>query len=220
MTVNEQSDDARALIQDLADGKALVFGNSGGAIVALDLAARHPEVVTGLIAHEPPIVGVLGEDDPWHGFFKRIGALYDEAGPAVAGTEFTATVRGEGTYIWPEDLQQRFMGNVDHLFKSEWAPWGNFLPDEEALNRADCPILLAAGSADRGLYYARPSIEVASRIGAPWAEFPGVHLEFVPRPSQFAAAARALFTKMYTTTVGSVPDLWRSESATGMSPSI
>jgi pimeloyl-ACP methyl ester carboxylesterase len=208
MRMSDQSGDARALIESLAGGKALVFGNSGGAIVALDLAARHPEVVRGVIAHEPPIVGVLPSDDPWYGFFERMGARYAEAGAAVTSAEFVATVRGEGTYAWPEDLQERFVGNVDHLFGWEWEEWGRFLPDEPALSQADFPILLAAGSADRGLYYARPSIEIASRIGAPWVEFPGIHLEFIPRPELFGAALRAVATEMHTKS-SAVPGQWQ-----------
>jgi pimeloyl-ACP methyl ester carboxylesterase len=212
MKLTDQSNDAAALIQGLAGGKALVFGNSGGAIVGLDLAARHPEVVRGLIAHEPPVVGVLPADDPWYGFFDRMGTRYAEAGAAVTGSEFVATILGEGTYAWPEDLQQRFMGNADYLFKWEWAAWARFRPDVEALARAGFPIVLGAGSADRGLYYARPSIEIASRIGAPWVEFPGIHLEFVPRPKLFAAALRAVATQMHTTT-DSVPEQWNTDIA-------
>ncbi|HEX6356433.1 alpha/beta fold hydrolase [Actinophytocola sp.] len=212
MTVDEQSGDAKALIEGLAGGAALVFGNSAGAIVGLDLAARHPEVVRGLIAHEPPVVGMLPADDPWRGFFDRMGARYHEAGPAVAGAEFVATVLGEGTYPWPEDLQQRFPGNVDHLFRWEWPAWGRFLPDEEALANAGFPIVLAAGSADRGLYYARPSVEIAARLGVPWVEFPGIHLEFLARPEGFAAALRAVATQMHTAT-NAVPAQWNSESA-------
>src|SRR5262245_3453493 len=39
MRMSDQSGDAAALIRGLAGGRALVFGNSGGAIVGLDLAA-------------------------------------------------------------------------------------------------------------------------------------------------------------------------------------
>jgi pimeloyl-ACP methyl ester carboxylesterase len=211
MKMSDQSDDAKALIESELEGKALVFGNSGGAIVALDLAARHPDVVRGMVAHEPPVVGVLPADDPWYGFFDRMGARYHEAGAAVAGGEFIATVRGEGTYPWPDEVLQRFMGNADFLFRWEWPEWGRFLPDEDALRNANFPIVLGAGSADRGLYYGRPSIEIASRIRCPWAEFPGIHLEFMARPPLFAAALRAVLTQMYSTTDG-VADQWQTES--------
>jgi pimeloyl-ACP methyl ester carboxylesterase len=212
MKMADQSNDAKALIEGLAGGKALVFGNSGGAIVGLDLAARHPDVVTGLIAHEPPVVGVLPADDPWYGFFGRIAARYAEAGAEVGGGEFVATMRGEGSYAWPEDLQNRFLGNIDYLFTWEWDEWARFLPDVKALAQAEFPIVLGAGSADRGLYYARPSVEIASQIGASWVEFPGIHLEFLPRPELFAAAVRAVATQMHTT-VYSVPELWKTDAA-------
>lgn len=212
MKMTDQSNDARALIEGLAGGKALVFGNSGGAIVALDLAARHPDVVSGLIAHEPPIVRILPADDPWYDSLDRLGVRYAQAGAAIAATEFLATVRGEGTYAWPEDLQQRFLGNVDYLFRWEWAEWARFLPDEKALAGVPFPIVLGAGSADRGLYYARPSVEIASRIGAPWVEFPGIHGEFLPRPALFAAAVRALASHMHTINAP-VPEHWNTDTS-------
>jgi pimeloyl-ACP methyl ester carboxylesterase len=40
-------------------GPVEVFGSSGGAVTGLQLVAAHPEEVTTLIAHEPPIIGVL-----------------------------------------------------------------------------------------------------------------------------------------------------------------
>ncbi|MFE4544624.1 alpha/beta fold hydrolase [Arthrobacter sp. NPDC056727] len=213
MSVSDQSDDVAALISVLAVGPALVFGNSGGAIVALDLAARHPSVVLGMIAHEPPLVGVLPTDDPWYGFFERIGAVYRESGPAVAGAEFIATVRGEGDYPWPEDLTARFGGNVDYLFGWEWKAWGSYQPNLDALAKVSFPLVLGAGSADRGAYYARPSVEIARRINAPWVEFPGIHLEFLRNPDAFGAALKAVAT-LIQTQVGEVPEHWQKEQET------
>lgn len=69
------------------------------------------------------------------------------------------------------------------------------------------PIVLAAGAADRGAYYARPSVEIARRIGVPWAEFPGIHMEFLRNPAIFAAALRALATQMLSRE-GTVPARW------------
>lgn len=209
MKVSEQSDDAAALIRGLADGRALVFGNSGGAIVALDLAARHPDVVRALIAHEPPVVGVLPKEDPWFDFFDRIGARYRETDAATAGEEFVRTVRGEGDYIWPDGLAERFFGNADFLFAWEWEAWGKWLPDEEALRRAPFPLLIGAGSEDRGLYYSRPSVEIARRIGVPWVEFPGIHLEFMRNPKLFDAALRTLLTQLHSSLEGT-PIAWNT----------
>lgn len=209
MVMSEQSADAAALIRSVAGERALVFGNSGGGIVSLDLAARHPDLLLGVIAHEPPIVKLLPRNDPDYDCFERLGARYAKAGALAAAQEFVATVRGEGSYTWPPDVMSRFAGNVEHLFQWEWQTFGNFLPDLTALRQAPFPIVLGAGSSDRGLYYARPSIQLATQLRAPWVEFPGIHLEFMPRPAPFAAALRAVATQIYTRANG-VPELWKN----------
>lgn len=207
MDLAVQAADARALVDGLAGGRALVFGNSGGAIIGLTPAAPHPEVMTGLIAHEPPAVNVLPEDDPGRGFFAELAALYAQGGAPAAGRRFAETTRGEGTYRWPAELWKRFLGNQDHLFGTEWSGFAGFRPDETALKSAPFPIVLGAGAEDRGTYYARPSIEIARRMGAPWAEFPGLHMEFLRHPDRFAAAVRVLTTQLHSRG-GDVPERW------------
>ncbi|WP_105973170.1 alpha/beta fold hydrolase [Streptomyces geranii] len=203
-----QAADAHALAVALAGGRALVFGNSAGAIIGLTLAALHPECLVGLIAHEPPAVNVLPDDDPGRDFFTDVAARYRTGGAPAAGRRFGETTRGEGSYRWPPDLWKRFLANADHLFAHEWPAFAAFHPDETALRSAPFPIVLGAGADDRGTYYARPSIEIARRTGAAWVEFPGIHMEFLRHPTRFAAAVRVLATQMYAGD-GRVPGLWR-----------
>jgi hypothetical protein len=80
------------------------------------------------------------------------------------------------------------------------------------LAKVDFPLVLDASSADRGSYYGRPPVEIAARIGAPWVEFPGIHLEFVARPQVFGAALRAVLTQMHTT-IDAVPAQWNTDSS-------
>lgn len=207
MDLARQAADARLLIESVAHGRALVFGNSGGAIIGLVLAALHPQVLTGLIAHEPPAVNVLPDGDPDRGFFREVAALYAKGGAPAAGRRFAQTTRGEGTYRWPDDVWRRFLTNQDHLFGTEWPGFAGFHPDQAALGAARFPIVLAAGAADRGLYYARPSVEIARRTGTAWAEFPGIHMEFLRNPPLFAAALRALATHILSRT-GGIPAEW------------
>jgi pimeloyl-ACP methyl ester carboxylesterase len=52
----EHAEDARAILDERAPGTpAFVVGWSAGAIVALELAARHPTRVRGLVLLEPPL---------------------------------------------------------------------------------------------------------------------------------------------------------------------
>src|SRR5262245_34838587 len=50
------ADDVRRLIEHLSDEPATVFGGSSGAIIALEVLARHSSVVGTLVSHEPPAV--------------------------------------------------------------------------------------------------------------------------------------------------------------------
>ncbi len=54
-----QAEDLHAVIEALGVGPVEMFGSSGGAVTALALVTAHPEDVTTLVAHEPPIIPVL-----------------------------------------------------------------------------------------------------------------------------------------------------------------
>ncbi len=57
------ADDLAAFIDKLHFGKVVVIGHSYGALAALFLATRHPELVRALVLAEPPAVSLL-EDLP------------------------------------------------------------------------------------------------------------------------------------------------------------
>ncbi|MDX6314614.1 MAG: hypothetical protein QOF44_4078 [Streptomyces sp.] len=195
-SVSEQAADAAAVIDRLAGGRALVFGNSAGAIIGLALAAEHPEALSGLIAHEPPLVRLLPEGDPWRGFFDEMIGLARDEGLVPAAVRFGSTIHGEGTYAWPADVWKRFAGNRDRIFLREFPALRDFVPGFEALAGVPFPIVMAAGAEDRGRYYATPSLVIAERLGVPWTEFPGYHMPFMERPAAFVAALRAVVQQM------------------------
>jgi pimeloyl-ACP methyl ester carboxylesterase len=56
---DQHADDAAALLDALHAAPATVLGLSSGGVVALALAARHPETVARVVAWEPPASGVL-----------------------------------------------------------------------------------------------------------------------------------------------------------------
>ncbi|WP_048584253.1 alpha/beta fold hydrolase [Streptomyces viridochromogenes] len=58
-SVAEQADDAAALLTVLGLAPAAVYGNSYGAILALDLLVRHLAVVRSAVLHEPPLLSVV-----------------------------------------------------------------------------------------------------------------------------------------------------------------
>src|SRR4030081_2474696 len=48
------ADDVHRLLAAVTKEKADVFASSGGAVIALELAARHPDQLKTVVAHEPP----------------------------------------------------------------------------------------------------------------------------------------------------------------------
>src|SRR3954470_12078571 len=57
-TPTVQANDVHAVIEALGAGPVEMFASSGGAVTALALVARHPEDVSTLVAHEPPLIPV------------------------------------------------------------------------------------------------------------------------------------------------------------------
>lgn len=58
-TPDQHADDLHRLIAALDVGPVDIFASSGGAVNGLALAARHPEQLHTLVAHEPATVQVL-----------------------------------------------------------------------------------------------------------------------------------------------------------------
>jgi pimeloyl-ACP methyl ester carboxylesterase len=80
-TVEEQADDAAGLLRALELAPAAVFGSSSGAICAMSLLVRHPELVRAAILHEPPMLSVVERPDDVR---AAVGQLV-EAGMAAGG---------------------------------------------------------------------------------------------------------------------------------------
>ena len=58
-TVEEQSEDAVALIESTRAAPAVVGGAGIGAVIALDLLLRRPDLLTGALLIEPPLLQLL-----------------------------------------------------------------------------------------------------------------------------------------------------------------
>jgi esterase len=60
-TVQEQAQDAAALLQGLRAAPALLVGDGFGALVALELLVRRPGLVTGAVLVDPPLFAFVPE---------------------------------------------------------------------------------------------------------------------------------------------------------------
>jgi len=189
--IEEQCADALAVIEACGRDRAFVFGNSSGAIIALELAIRHPQAVAGVIAHEPPLVGVLDDAERWRGFMDEVVAQARREGAMAAFGTFASEIGQPEEPVRTPELMARLAGNFDFLLQYEMGPFAHFDVDLEALRESGVPVVLGGGDGSVGRFYYRPAEEIAQRLGARFATFPGHHNGYLDEPDEFAAVIRA-----------------------------
>ncbi len=195
--VETHSDDAHRLLAALTSGyePAYVLGSSGGAIVGLDLVARHPEQVHTLIAHEPP-THLSPEHDPIRAM-GYIRETYLREGIRAALEQLMAQPGLE-----PEDHEMdleipqaadleerdRFVNNAIFLFEREFSMYDRYQLDFAALKSASLRsrILIAGGASNREDETYWSAGAVAEHLGTALVEFPGRHVGYMTSPAAFA----------------------------------
>ncbi|MFD4255573.1 alpha/beta fold hydrolase [Amycolatopsis thermoflava] len=211
------AEDVLGLIEALFDEPPAVFAFSAGAITTLDLLARHPERVRLAVVHEPPVVGLLPDADRHRAALEAVRAAartgdLDEAARLMTDSmtapepgAATPELRHPGDWLdgyaetSPEpptpELLELFarLGELQPLFLEHvLVPFTSADVDVAALAAAGPRLVPVAGIDSRGQLPYRAAAALASRLGLPLTEFPGGHLGPVERPTQFAAALRAL----------------------------
>ncbi|WP_423068247.1 alpha/beta fold hydrolase [Devosia sp. CN2-171] len=203
LDVDVQADDAAALIGAVG-APAYVFGTSGGAQIALNLAARHPEVVKAVLAHEPPSYMLL--DDPSEalaadklihdtylsagvdaamGAFFGMNGLEDEA-PADAPPAFEPSPEEAETFA-------RVSGNFEYWLAHGMMPLGRYRPDVDTLKQGEPVIIVAIGEKSAGQPIEAMAAALAEQLGTDPVSFPGDHMGFGPEAEAFTAAMHYAF---------------------------
>lgn len=192
-------DDLAALVE-LHGAPAVVLGSSSGAIVTLGLAARRPELVRAVIAHEPPLVSLLDDRDALLARFDAVLATYRREGVEAAMAEF-GEVTGVAVRRPPgrapdrvppafAAMRERAPANTAFWFEHEYVPYPRYEPDLAALRRCAGRLVLAVGrdSREQGQLASRPDLVLARELGLDPLETPGGHLGYLEDPAGFAGA--------------------------------
>src|SRR5215467_225814 len=87
--IAQQSRDAVAVLQAVVETSAFMFGNSSGAVIALDIATTYPKSVIAIVAHEPPLARMHPDSVKWQSFFQNVHSLWRRFGPGVAMLKFS-----------------------------------------------------------------------------------------------------------------------------------
>jgi pimeloyl-ACP methyl ester carboxylesterase len=168
-----------------------VFGSSGGAVNGLAWVAAHPDDVATLVAHEPPIIGVLPDAEQAFAAEKAVQDRYHEAGWGAGMAAFIGLTTWQGEFTDdhlaapPPDPADFGMpadddgSRDDPLLSGVANAVTAFEPDTQALAAAPTRIVVAGGVESKDTLTWRTSVATAEALGRPLAEFPSHHGGFL-----------------------------------------
>ena len=194
----DQEDDLAELIEALDIGPAHVVGSSFGGSIALGLAARRPDLVRSVSAHEPPLVD-FAPDDP---HVVDVVALIPElleliySGKREQAAQAFAERVAMGPGIWdvmPTEVKEAMVHNAD-AFAAEQQDTRWAAAD---LSGIACPVLLTKGDQSpawfapviAGVHAALPQASLTTIAGSGHIPHITHPEEYVGLLTRFAAAA-------------------------------
>lgn len=186
-----QAGDLHALVEALGAGPVEMFASSGGAVTALALVAAHPDDVTTLVAHEPPLIPVLPDADAARRAQAATRDAYEAEGSGAGMATFIALTSWHGAFTddyfaQPAPDPARFGlptdddGSRDDPLLSDrsWAIT-SYRPDVDALAAAPTRIVIAVGEESLDTFTGRTAVATAELLGQQATVFPSHHGGFL-----------------------------------------
>src|SRR6202011_4732026 len=193
------ADDVHRLLTATAKEPAYVFGSSGGAVIGLELAARHPDQVRMLVSHEPPAPALLPDPARERAAMEEIYQTYRAAGIGPAMQKFMVQTRirmgpppppqGEPTAEMREGMAQ-MQRNMDFWLGHYFRAIAAYEPDFGALKTGSSRIVPAVGDESRGELAHEGGLGLATRLGTEAVVFSGAHGGFESHAAELAIRLR------------------------------
>jgi pimeloyl-ACP methyl ester carboxylesterase len=203
-----QAEDVHAVVEALGAGPVEIFASSGGAVTALALVAAHPDDVTTLVAHEPPLIPVLSDAAAAERARAGVREAYEAKGSGAGMAAFIAMTswRGEFTdeyFAQPApDPVQFGMATEDNgsrddplLSDRSWAV-SSYRLDLEALRTAPTRIVIAVGEESLGTFTGRTAVATAELLGQQATVFPSHHGGFLGGEFGYAGQPEAFARRL------------------------
>ena len=183
------ANDTAAVIAAVGNGPAIVLGSSGGAQVGLELAAKHPQSVRALIAHEPPCVALLPDGADVLAAFERVYATLQADGVRAAMVAFAKLAGFDQAPPPPSPAATRMAANIAYFVGYFMRRIAAYRPDVEALR--DRRVIVGVGATSTGQLANRSARALAAELGLEPVAFPGGHVGFAHEPAEFARVLTA-----------------------------
>jgi pimeloyl-ACP methyl ester carboxylesterase len=207
--ISQQSRDALAVLHAAGETSAFVFGNSSGAVIALDMAATQPQAVRAVVVHEAPVPRLLPNASKWQRFFASVYLTAFRFGSSWAALRFMLGAQlPVGLLIKAtKEINLHKKQNSEHylsdqiatevLTKLELLPVTNYMPDVEQIKRNGVKVFIAIGEwgLAKKTWYVQADQNLAQRLDCDLITFPGHHGSFLDMPNEFAAMLRKVLHK-------------------------
>ncbi len=203
-----QAEDVHALIEALGAGPVDLFASSGGAVTAFALVTAHPGDVRTLVAHEPPLIGVLPDAAAAERARAAVRDAYMARGRGAGMAAFVAMTSWEGEFTdayfaQPAPDPAAFGmaaeddGSRDDPLLSDrsWAV-SSYALDADAVAAAPARVVVAVGEESGTTFTARTAIATAARLGQEATVFPSHHGGFMGGEYGYAGQPEAFARRL------------------------
>jgi pimeloyl-ACP methyl ester carboxylesterase len=198
----QQSRDAVAVLHATGEASGFIFGNSSGAVIALDIAKTQPQAVRAIAAHEPPITRVHPHAEKWRRFFASVYSTSFRLGTLTAMLQFVFGVglpirqiirsskNRETELETSREVHMRPENISDYFVKQELLPVTNYMPDLDMIKKGGVKVFMAAGkeSLKKKRFYAETAPVLASMLNCEMIIFPGHHVSYLDMPNEWSGA--------------------------------
>lgn len=214
LTPGDHADDLVALIEALDAGRVDLFASSGGAVNALALAAKRPDLINTLVAHEPPLAAVVPDSEAALAAVADTYDTYQRDGMGAGMAKFIAMVGYEGEFTADYTQQpapdpamfglptEDDGSRDDALLGQNIRGCTSYQPDFDALGKAKDRIVFGVGEESGNQLAGRGGKAVAARLGLEPVVFPSGHGGFLGneygqpgKPEEFAAKLREVLAR-------------------------
>ncbi|MGY2064043.1 alpha/beta fold hydrolase [Blastococcus sp. SYSU DS0619] len=188
-TPQQHADDVHRIIE-VVGGPVDMFASSGGAVTALALVAAHPDDVTTLVAHEPPLLHGLPDAARAIAATRAVQAVYEAKGWGHGMAAFIALTSWQGEFT--DDFSATAAdpaafglpavddgSRSDPLLSHDSDAIATFRPDVPALTAAPTRIVVAAGIESKDALTWRTAVSTAQALGQEITVFPSDHGGFL-----------------------------------------
>ncbi|TDD19883.1 alpha/beta hydrolase [Kribbella turkmenica] len=214
LSPEDHADDLARLIETLDVGPVDIFASSGGAVNGLALLTRRPDLVRALVAHEPPLAGILPDAKAATAAVDDIYHTYQRDGLGAGMAKFIAITSFKGEV--PDDYTDRPAPDPamfglpteddgsrdDALLGQNLRGCTSYQPDFDALATSAGRLVVAVGEESAGELAHRGGLVVAERLGLSPVLFPSNHGGFLGneygmpgKPEEFATKLREVLAR-------------------------